>query len=146
MPVIPPPIPVPALVPTEAFEFDPQVEVDLSEMEGDAPGREEAGTKEGEGKGDGGNSEEGLFRLIPPVPRAMIMPETNEILRGKEIEIWVFVDEEGRVVPDSTRIRPPTSDKDYNKRLIKEAAEWTFRPARRGGKPVATWFPYTISM
>jgi hypothetical protein len=58
--------------------------------------------------------------------------------------VWVFVDERGRVVSDSTRLEPPTSDRDFNQRLIHSAAEWTFRPALRGGNLVASWFPYTL--
>lgn len=74
------------------------------------------------------------------------MPPANDKLKGREVEVWVFVDERGRVVPDSTRLEPPTSDRDFNRRLIREASQWVFEPARQGGKPVASWFPYTISM
>jgi hypothetical protein len=76
----------------------------------------------------------------------MIMPPANRSLRGRQVEVWVFVDEAGRVVADSTRLRPPTPDRDFNRRLIEEAAEWVFDPARQHGRPVAAWFPYTISM
>ena len=74
------------------------------------------------------------------------MPPTNERLKGTQIQVWVFVDERGRVVADSTRLRPPTRDRGYNRRLIDEAAEWVFEPAQQDGQPVASWFPYTISM
>ena len=111
---------------------------------GDSPGP--PGLEGGEGRGDGGTAEEGLFRLVPPSPRGMIMPPANDKLKGREVEVWVFVDERGRVVPDSTRLEPPTSDRDFNRRLIREASQWVFEPARQGGKPVASWFPYTISM
>ena len=60
--------------------------------------------------------------------------------------MWVFVDAAGKVVADSTRLNPPTSDRGFNRRLIDEAAEWVFNPATRNGQPVAAWFPYTISM
>ena len=76
----------------------------------------------------------------------MIIPPANKSLKGERVQVWVFVSEDGRVVADSTRLRPPTSDRDFNERLIREAAEWIFEPGRKGGKPVATWFPYTISM
>jgi hypothetical protein len=76
----------------------------------------------------------------------MIIPPSNERLRGREVEVWVFVDERGRVVADSTRLTPPTPDSNFNRLLIREAAEWIFRPAMQGGQPVATWFPYKISM
>jgi len=56
------------------------------------------------------------------------------------------VDATGAVVPDSTRLEPPTKDRDFNRRLIREASEWVFRPASRDGRPIAAWFPYRIIM
>jgi hypothetical protein len=50
------------------------------------------------------------------------------------------------VVADSTRLDPPTRDRGFNRQLIREAAEWVFRPAIDQGRPVASWFPYRISM
>jgi hypothetical protein len=76
----------------------------------------------------------------------MIIPPSNRTLRGTTVEVWVFVDEAGKVIPDSTRLNPPTKDRGFNQRLIREAAEWVFRPAMQAGKPVASWFPYQISM
>ena len=84
--------------------------------------------------------------MVPPSPRGMIIPPTNDRLRGRQVEVWVFVDATGQVVADSTRLNPPTSDRGFNRRLIQEAAEWVFNPAMQGGQPVAAWFPYTISM
>jgi hypothetical protein len=104
------------------------------------------GTTDGRGAGDGGTGDEGLFRLDPPRPRGMIIPPSNQRLKGREVEVWVFVDARGRVVADSTRLEPPTPDGNFNKLLIREAAEWVFRPAMQGGQPVATWFPYRITM
>jgi hypothetical protein len=76
----------------------------------------------------------------------MIIPPTDPDLRGTRIQVWVFVDEGGRVVPDSTRLDPPTRDGAFNRRLIREAAEWVFRPATQEGRAVASWFPYRIIM
>jgi hypothetical protein len=76
----------------------------------------------------------------------MIIPPANRDLRGTEIQVWVFVDEAGQVVADSTRLDPPTGDRDFNRRLVREASEWSFRPAQQDGKAVASWFPYRISM
>lgn len=147
IPVVPPPVPLPSEVDIEPLEFDDMPKVDLSgmgeEVGLEAPG---AGTPTGTGAGDGGTAEEGLFRMVPPSPRGMIIPPSNDNLKGAEIQVWVFVDERGRVVPDSTTLRPPTKDRKFNERLIQEAAEWVFEPARKGGEPVATWFPYKISM
>jgi hypothetical protein len=145
-PIVPPLIPLPS-VEVEPIEILPEVGLDLSALAGDRPGTDDApGIEGGEGRGDGGTAEEGLRRLIPPSPRGMIMPPTNDRLKGTQIQVWVFVDERGRVVPDSTRLRPPTRDRGYNRRLIDEAAEWVFEPAQQGGQPVASWFPSTISM
>jgi hypothetical protein len=98
------------------------------------------------GLGDAGQGADGIARLIPPSPRGMIIPPTNRELRGSEIEVWVFVNEQGRVVGDSTQLRPPTSDRRFNEQLTREAAQWVFNPARENGVPVAAWFPYVIGM
>jgi hypothetical protein len=104
------------------------------------------GLEGGTGRGDGGNAAEGLNRLTPPTPRSVIIPPTNRSLRGRQVEVWVWVNEQGRVVADSTQLRPPTSDRAFNRLLIAEAARWVFEPARQGGVPVAAWFPYTYSV
>jgi outer membrane biosynthesis protein TonB len=139
-------------IPPEPF---PEVPLDLPEIRdtgvgsttgtdpGDAP---DAGIPGAVGAGNAGTSERGRSGLVPPSPRGMIIPPTNGRLRGSRIEVWVFVDEQGRVVPDSTRLEPPTSDRGFNEQLVREAAQWIFEPARRNGAPVAAWFPYTISM
>lgn len=146
-PIVPPRIPLPTLNPVELQELEPELDDLVSDVLGDQPGDTPGPPGlDGDGKGDGGTAEEGLFRLVPPSPRGMIMPPANDKLRGKEVEVWVFVDERGRVVADSTRLQPPTSDRDFNRRLIMEAAQWIFEPARKGGEAVASWFPYTISM
>ena len=82
----------------------------------------------------------------PPSPRRVMIPPANRSLRGTVVQVWVFVDERGRVVSDSTRLEPPTRDRDFNQRLIREAVEWVFRPALRGGNAVASWFDYRIEM
>jgi hypothetical protein len=153
MPIIPPEVPLPEINPPDPVDFEPEIEVEhdiVADEIGTAQDSEGAtegpGREDGEGGGDGGTAAEGLYRMSPPSPRGMIMPPSNRSLRGREVEVWVFVDERGRVDPDSTRLRPPTADGDFNRRLIREAAQWVFEPARRGGTAVAAWFPYTISM
>lgn len=146
-PIVPPPIPIPVDIAVEPVQFVEQVEIEPSSVAGDAPGSLDApGLELGTGLGDGGNSDQGLYRLQPPVPRGMIIPPDNDRLRGTEVQVWVFVDETGRVVADSTRLDPSTRDGDFNRRLIREASEWTFRPATQGGEAVASWFPYRIRM
>jgi hypothetical protein len=146
-PVVPPPVPVPSLEPVEPVEFDEASVLEEPSLAGEEMGMEgPPGLEEGEGEGDGGTAESGRYRQVPPSPRGMIIPPTHDELRGREVKVWVFVDERGRVVADSTHLEPPTSDGDFNRLLIREASEWIFTPARKGGEPVASWFPYTISM
>ena len=145
-PIIPPKIPLPTVEPVLQMEMEQEMEIETGSILGDRPGLEGPGLAEGDGRGDGGNAAEGFFRMVPPSPRGMIIPPANKSLKGQEVEVWVFVNELGRVVADSTRLRPPTSDGDFNRRLVREAAAWVFAPARKAGKPVGSWFPYTISM
>jgi hypothetical protein len=149
-----PRVPPPVLIPTEIVLDSVVIDVpdDLSVFDpasvlGDRPGLDGLpGLPGGTGTGDGGNAESGRFRLEPASPRGMIIPPANRDLRGTEVQVWVFVDEAGRVVADSTRLDPATRDRDFNRRLIREASEWVFRPAQQDGRPVASWFPYRISM
>lgn len=145
--IVPPPLPLEVEVEVEPVEFENEIALDPASMLGQEPGPIEGpGREDGTGAGDGGNADEGRNRLQPATPRGMIIPPTNRDLRGTEVEVWVFVDEQGRVVADSTRLDPPTRDRGFNRRLIEEAAEWVFRPAIREGLPVASWFPYRITM
>ena len=146
-PIIPPRIPLPTLDPVQLDDIEMEEEIEMASILGDRPGDDEGpGLLDGQGRGDGGTAAEGLFRLVPPSPRGMIIPPANRSLRGQEVQVWVFVNEAGRVVADSTRLRPPTSDRDFNERLVREAAQWIFAPARKGGEAVGSWFPYTITM
>ena len=147
VPIVPPPLPIPTDIAVEPIEFVAEVEVDPASVAGDAPGELDApGLDVGTGLGDGGTADSGLFRLQPPVPRGLIIPPDNDRLRGTEVQVWVFVDEAGRVVADSTRLEPATRDGDFNRRLIREASEWVFLPAQLDGEAVASWFPYRIGM
>lgn len=147
VPITRPPIPLPTLEDIEPIEFEEeQPSVDPAAIRGEIMGLLGPGLEDGEGEGDGGTSDRGLNRLVPPRPRGMIIPPNDDALKGKEIEVWVFVDASGRVVADSTRLSPPTNNRKLNERLIQEAADWIFQPAMKGGQPVATWYPYRISM
>lgn len=146
-PIVPPLTPIPTELSIEPIEFDDEPQIDPASVLGEQPGLGDLpGLDTGTGRGDGGDAEEGLYRLEPASPRGMIIPPANRRLRGTDVQVWVFVDPTGRVVPDSTRLDPPTGDRDFDRRLIREAAEWVFRPARQEGKAVASWFPYRISM
>jgi len=144
-PIIPPRVPILTSDPIEIDPFENEVALETAQILGDRPGDAGPGLAEGDGEGDGGTAAEGLFRLMPPSPRGMIIPPSHPSLKGKRVEVWVFVDARGRVIPDSTALRPPTDNGELNNRLIREAAQWIFIPAKKGGQAVAAWFPYTIS-
>ena len=145
--IVPPPVPLQVSIEVKPVEFDPLSEINPATVIGDAPGNGQGlGIANGTGKGDGGTAASGRYRLEPPTPRGMIIPPADKSLKGTKVQVWVFVDDAGKVVPDSTRLDPPTKDKGFNQRLMREASEWVFRPATKGGKAVASWFPYTISM
>lgn len=154
--IIRPPEPVPAPdVVVDMVDFEPATDQvsaqDLADRlgRGDAEGPEEGeGIEGGEGEGDGGTSDAGRFRTMGPVPRGMIIPPSEKPgrVRGKEIQVHVFVTETGKVVPDSTRLFPPTGDRTFDARLIEDASEWVFEPARRGGTPIASWTVYVLGL
>ncbi|MDA0327492.1 MAG: hypothetical protein O2958_00565 [Gemmatimonadetes bacterium] len=147
VPIVPPPVPIAVEVAVEPVDFEQEVEYDPASVLGEEPGLLEGpGLADGPGEGDGGNAAEGLFRLEPASPHGLIIPPSNSSLRNTEVQVWVFVDERGRVVSDSTRLAPPTRDGGYNRRLIREASEWVFRPATQDGKAIASWFAYKLSM
>ncbi|HEX6939051.1 MAG TPA: hypothetical protein VF158_06535 [Longimicrobiales bacterium] len=152
----PAPVPVPdvAVAPDVPIEPElPPIEIaDLAGVAG-AAGRDEgahagAGIEGGTGRGDGGTEAAGRFRVIPPEPRGVILPPSDrpKEVRGKEVEVWVFVDTDGTVIPDSTRVIPSTGDAGFDRRLARQAAEWVFEPARREGRAIAEWFRYVISL
>lgn len=140
-----PRVPVISLDAVRPVEFDDLSELEPTEFAGGAPGVETPGVSGGAGAGDGGANDEGNFRVVAPVPRGMIWPPESSRLESLDLEVWVFVDAEGRVVPDSTWLRPPTEDRGFNERLIEDAADWVFEPGQRAGQPVATWFLYRIT-
>ncbi len=146
-PVPPPEIPLAVEIDVDPVDLEQELTFDMAALLGVKPGPiGPPGLEDGDGEGDGGTATEGLRRLVPPTPRGMIIPPTDRSLRGTEVQVWVFVDEAGRVVPDSTRLDPPTRSRNFNRQLIREAAQWVFRPGHRDGRPVAAWYPYTISM
>jgi hypothetical protein len=143
--MVPPLIPIPTDIAIEPVQFEQEVVMDPASVLGEEPGLDAApGLENGDGQGDGGDSDEGFYRLQPPVPQGVIIPPSHNSLRGKEVRVWVFVNERGGVIPDSTRLEPPTTSRDLNRQLIREASEWRFRPAVQEGKAVASWYPYRI--
>lgn len=155
-----PTIPTPSAVPVPDIVFEEvelDEEVDVSEIEPPGPVEPLPGTEGnlagpgvegGDGAGDGGTANEGLFRLTPAVPRGMILPPADRprSVRGEEVTIFVFIDARGQVVPDSTHLDPGTGDRGFDARLREQAAQWLFEPARRGGRPVAEWYRYVIGL
>lgn len=153
-PTPPPPVPVPAPVeevpPAEeemAVEV-PAIALAVGTMTPGKAGDTGPGLALGEGEGDGGTEAEGRFRVVPPRPRGLILPPTDPpaSIRGREVEVWVYVSAAGRVVPDSTQIRPPTGDRRFDRRLRDHASGWVFEAARKDGRSVGEWFRYTIVM
>lgn len=157
VPESPTPIPTPTPALTDAELPDPELSEEdvpaialadqLATPGADGPG-EGPGLTEGVGAGDGGTEAEGRFRVVPPRPKGMILPPSDrpDAVRGKEVEVWVYVTATGRVVPDSTRLNPPTGHRSFDRRLREHASSWVFEAARRDGRPVGEWFRYTIIM
>ena len=154
-----PPPPIPEPTPDVMDVTPPEPELMPEEIPAIALGDEVAppgtegptegpGLADGEGAGDGGTEQEGRYRAVPPRPRGLILPpsERPDEVRGKEIEVWVFVTAEGEVHPDSTRLRPSTGDRGFDRRLREHAAGWVFDAALEDGRPVGEWFRYTIIM
>jgi outer membrane biosynthesis protein TonB len=156
VPAPPEPVPEPDAVVVEPEpQAPPEEEMSLPTVEvadvlaAPSPGTLDApGLARGEGEGDGGTELEGRFRVLPPRPRGLILPPGDRPadVRGKEVEVWVFVTAQGQVVPDSTRLNPPTGHRGFDRRLREHAAGWVFEAARKGGRPVAEWFRYTVIM
>jgi len=96
-------------------------------------------------QGGFGIAYQGTSGWIPATPRDMIIPSNKHDISGKEIQVRVFIDESGGVIPDSTYLEPATVDEDFNQRLIQQSAKWLFSPATRDGKPVASWFTYRLT-
>jgi periplasmic protein TonB len=156
-----PPVPEEAVEPVPVSDPVPEPEEQPEETQqapaqqpgqqasaGEGRGQEAGpGTETGTGRGDGGTSEEGLYRLTAPSPRGMILPPSDRPsrVRGMTVTVYVFVADNGNVVSDSTRIAPSTGDARFDRRLRDDAAQWKFRPGMRGGTPIAAWFPYTIT-
>jgi len=149
--------PTPIATPDIAIEVEDVTKQEIPPIDlADAPGlggkdqgpESGPGLEGGTGRGDGGTAATGRFRVIPPSPRGLILPPSDRPsnVKGKEIAIWVFVSETGRVIPDSTRLQPSTGNASFDERLRRQAAQWIFEPARRGGRPVAEWFQYVISL
>lgn len=151
VPIVVPPRPeTPIVEPIEIEEPLEEPVLSLADLELPQPGE---GTREGpesgeglpggEGRGDRGNAMSGLRRLIPPTPRGVIMAPLNRpaSVRGREVTVWVFINQAGAV--DSVRLDPPTPDSGYNQSLMREARDWVFEPAERAGRAVATWYSYT---
>jgi hypothetical protein len=143
------PVPQPDPTPTRA----PDVAIATPGVgtAGEGAGRGETtgpGLADGRGQGGGGGDAEGAAGMVAPVPRGLFLPPQGvpSDARGREITVFVFVNSQGRVISDSTRIQPPTRDARFNRRLRDQASEWVFEPARRGGQAVPAWFQYGLTL
>ncbi len=144
-PIVPPPMPVLAEIEFDPVEFDSEPQFDLAALLGERPGDGPPGL-DGDGEGDGGDATEGTATVTPPKPRGMILPPDHKDLKDNEVTVWVFVNEHGQVVADSTRLEPPTRNRDLNRQLIQRAAQWIFLPATRHGQPVAAWTNFRFGL
>ncbi len=151
VPLVPTDLTVPIPPQQEPQIATPQMDLSLKDLEGQI-GHDQGpatgpGLAGGTGKGDGGTAREGRFHVVPPRVRGLIWPpDPPEGVRGRKVTVWVFVTADGRVVADSTRLQPPTGDRGYDRKLRDQASRWVFDPALKNGKPIAEWFPYTITM
>ncbi len=142
LPIAPSPIPIPSQLDIQEVELAQIIERGPVSVLGEWPSLDKLlGLSDGPGM-----PHQGASGWMPATPRDIIIPSNKRDLRGTEIQVWVFIDESGGVIPDSTYIDPVTEDTDFNRRLIRQAAEWLFRPGTRDGKPVASWFTYRISI
>jgi TonB family protein len=150
--IIPIPVPEPTEIPQPQPEQPPSPPASPTPI-GEAPtagqGRGQAqgpGTDTGTGAGSGGTGEEGTSRVVAPTPRGLILPPSDRParVRGNTVTVYVFVNPQGRVVADSTRLAPSSGDRGFDNRLIRQAADWVFNPARRNGQAIAEWFQYVI--
>ena len=156
IPVVPEPLPTPTVEVADDPFPEPELETEevpaiaLDELL-TAPGSEGPDRGPGlaaDGLGDGGTEAEGRFRVVPPRPRGMILPPSDrpDRVRGREVDVWVYVTPTGEVAPDSTRLDPPTGDRSFDRRLREYASDWVFDAALKDGQPVGEWFRYTIIM
>lgn len=144
-PIVPPPLPTVSDVEFEPLEFDSEPQFDLAAVLGERPGVGPPGL-DGDGEGDGGEATEGRSTVIPPKHKHVIYPPSHKALKGTEVNVWVFVNEHGQVVGDSTRLEPPTRDRGLNRQLIREAAQWLFYPATQYGQPIAAWASIKVGL
>lgn len=146
--------PEPVIVPDLEVALEPQPEIQVEQVDISAltPGAgepaETPGRGDATGEGDAGTGDEGRMRVVPPNPRGMILPPSDapRNARGREITIYVFVSDRGRVVADSTRVIPSSGNRGFDRDLVERANEWVFEPARRDGRAVGEWFNYTFTV
>jgi len=142
LPIEPSPIPIPSQIDIQEVKLAQIMERGTVSVLGEWPSLDKL-----LGVGDGsGMPHQGASGWMPATPRDIIIPSNKRDLSGTEIQVWVFIDESGGVTPGFTYLDPTTEDSDFNRRLIRQAAEWLFRPATCDGKPVASWFTYRISI
>ena len=141
LPVAPSPILIPSQIDIQEVKLPQVTEGEAVSALGESPGLDKPLGLQG----GFGIAYQGTSGWIPATPRDMIIPSNKHDLSGKEIQVWVFIDESGGVIPDSTYSDPATVDEDLNQRLIQQSAKWLFSPATRDGKPVASWFTYRLT-
>ena len=57
-----------------------------------------------------------------------------------EVRLRLFVDPQGRVVPESTKVSSPSGTPEFDSTAVRGAVDLRFAPARRDGQPVGMAF------
>lgn len=110
-----------------------------------APAAPLPGVGGGAGKGDGdGGSGDGESDYVSPVPRS-VLPHWDPpgSVRGMEVTVRVLVDERGHPTGEVV-LEPPTPDRRFNREIEERVRRMEYRPALRGGRPVAGWAEITF--
>ena len=76
----------------------------------------------------------------------MIIPPANKSLKGTTVEVWVFVDEKGKVVAGLDAAEPAHQGQGVQPEADPRGERVGVPAGDQGGKAVASWFPYQISM
>ena len=77
---------------------------------------------------------------IDPVPSIEYPPGLDDTAAVATVQLRLFVDEQGRVLPDSTRIAESSGVPALDSAAVAGAPQLRYAPALRNGTPVAAAF------
>ena len=81
--------------------------------------------------------------LNAELPFRYPLPEYSRRIEGN-VMLRLFVDTSGMVIPDSTRISESSGRTAFDRAALSGASRLRFRPARRGGLPIAVSLMYPV--